>query len=146
MELFEDGKNFTYAKLDLDGDGVEELITGNIYTTRICALHTVVDGQMVTCRDIPGVESLCQDGILEYVEAPESGREYRAYYQYHQGGSATVIEALWRDSPQGAWHWDPDGDGPEEDKTITNEEAEKIMGSYSRIDLDMKPFSQYPLK
>lgn len=149
MVLFEDGKNFTYTKLDLDGDGVEELITRNVYTRRdgeeslILSLHTVADGQMVTCRGT--FTHVCQNGVLESLEENSDGGEYHAYYRY-QGGSVTEIEHLKRRTAESTWFWDPDASGPEEPRKITAEEAQKILDSHSRIDLDMKPFSQYPLK
>ncbi len=149
MVLFEDGKNFTYTKLDLDGDGAEELITRNVYTRRdgeeslILSLHTVADGQMVACRGT--FTHVCQNGVLESLEENSEGGEYHAYYRY-QGGSVTELEHLKRRTSESAWFWDPDASGPEESRKITAEEAQKILDSHSRIDLDMKPFSQYPLK
>ncbi len=61
------------------------------------------------------------------------------------GTELVMIERVWQAPGDLYWSRDPDGyEGPEAPRPITQEEAQSAISAYKPIELDMKPFSEYP--
>lgn len=85
---------------------------------------------------------ICEGGILESsADDGESGAHY-AYYTVTADG-VEMIERVVREPYYEYWGY---AVGGQDGKTISEEKAMSIINSYKRIELDMKPFSQYPFK
>ena len=64
------------------------------------------------------------------------GREYRTL-------SESIVRLYYLPKSN---QWINVKDGDEEDEAITTLEARQIIGLYSRLDLDMKPLSEFPVE
>ena len=149
MERYKDAGNYQYALLDVNGDGIEELITrDNIMKTNgetylILSIHTIRDGELWD-MGINSFTYVCEGGVLEdsldFVDYGDGSRYY-SFYRCTDDG-AEMIEKVVRDPFTLYWgHALAGQDG----KTITEEKAKSILESYKRIELDWKPFTKYPL-
>ncbi len=141
---YENVGSFTYAQMDLNGDGVEELITRQ---PRID--QDTTDLQIFTIRDgkrelyASNITYVCQGNILEKCEEdnPDQG-EYYAFYRCGADGPE-FIEKIVRDPITLYWGRSQAG---QEGHTVRAEEAQEVIASYQHLSLDMKPFAEYPLK
>ena len=149
LDRYEDAPNYQYALLDMNGDGVEELITrDNIMQTNgetylILSIHTVRDGKLWD-MGINGFTYVCEGGVLEdsldFVDYGD-GSQYYSFHRCTENG-AELIERVVRDP--GTLYWGHALAG-QDGKTVTEEKAKSILNSYKRMELDWKPFSEYPL-
>lgn len=152
LERYEDAAHYTYALLDVNGDGIKELFTRNQlvkmsgesepeYQMRV---HTIVDGQLAEVgSDTFSVTDVCEGGILMVRESDGT------FYEFYKivGTEAMAIDKVWQDYVDLYWSRDPDGyGGPEAPRPITQEEAQAAISAYKPIELDMKPFSEYPFR
>ncbi len=148
LECREDAAQFTYALLDVNGDGIKELITKDRWTVPAgssepeyqLGIHTIVDGKRVTVNESYSMSGVCEDGIFMVYEKDGT---YYAFYKM-VGTELVMIEKVWQDYIDLYWSRDPDGIGPEAPRPITQEEAQSAISAYKPIELDMKPFSEYP--
>lgn len=144
LERYEDAEHFTYALLDVNGDGIKELLTTEQQSKadHQLTVHTIVDGERVRVgSDIFTVTDVCEDGTL--MERDNEGTFYQFYKMV--GTEAVAIEKVWQDYIDLYWSRDPDGyGGPEAPRPITQEEAQAAICAYKPIELTMKPFSEYP--
>ena len=150
MERYADAENYQYALLDVNNDGIEELITrdsimhtnGETYLT--LSIHTIRNGELWD-MGIYGFDYVCEGGILEesddYV-GREDGSLYHAFYRYTDNGFE-MIEKVVRNPI--SLHWGHALLAGPDRKTVTEEKAKSILNSYKRIELDWKQFSEYPL-
>ena len=150
MERYADAVNYQYALLDVNNDGIEELITrdsimhtnGETYLT--LSIHTIRDGGLWDIG-IYGFDYVCEGGILEesddYV-GREDGSLYHAFYRYTDKGFE-MIEKVVRNPV--SLHWGHALLAGPDRKTVTEEKAKSILASYKRLELDWKPFTEYPL-
>lgn len=150
LDRYDDVTGYTYALLDLTGDGQKELITRDVQVGRagetylMLNVHSIVDGQLTD----PGGSSfayICQGNILEYTTPYDDGRGYHEYYRITADGFQ-VIDRLLQERDTLVWARDADGDGPGGYEYITEAEAMSVIASYKRLDLDMKPITDYPLQ
>lgn len=150
LERYDDADTFEYALMDLNGDGELELITReSVYMgdgRKYYALyfHMIKDGEL---WDIDGFHFtyVCEGGILEAsADSPDRGLQesYWEYYRVTEDGLES-IERVFQDPLTMYWGHVVTG---QEGKTVTEEEAMAVCNSYRRIHLDMKPFTEYPLK
>lgn len=148
LERSEDAAQFTYTLLDVNGDGIKELITKDRWTVPAgssepeyqLGIHTIVDGKRVTVNESYSMSGVCEDGVfMDY----EKDGTYYAFYKM-VGTELVMIEKVWQDYIDLYWSRDPDGAGPEAPRPITQEEAQAAISAYKPIELDMKPFSEYP--
>lgn len=73
LEWYEDSGKFAYALIDLNGDGIQELIARNVWTIPTgctepeyaLSVHTIVDGKRVLVSEA-SVTDVCEGGILMY--------------------------------------------------------------------------------
>lgn len=151
MERYDDADTFEYTLMDLTGDGEPELITREssymgdgrkFYDLRV---HSIKDGELWDMGiDLNHFAYVCEGGILEEsADDPERGQQesYWHYYRCTPNGIES-IERISRDPITMYWgHVVTGQDG----KTVTEEDAMAVRNSYKRIQLEMKPFAEYPL-
>lgn len=151
LERFDNAVNYEYALLDLNGDGIEELIArdvevrtnGNTYF--LLSIHTVKDGELWDFDEKFGFYTyVCEGGILETTEDFEDkdDNEYHHFYRCTESGIKD-IEKISRSPTTGYWSRTRDG---QEWEYLTKEDVQAILSSYPRLELDMKPITEYPFK
>lgn len=152
LERYDDAETFEYTLMDMTGDGEPELITREssymgdgrkFYELRI---HSIKDGELWDMgMDINRFTYVCEGGILEEsADDPERGQQesYWHYYRCTENGVES-IERVSRDPISGYWgHMEAGKEG----KTVTKEQAMSVIHSYKRMELDMKPFTDYPFR
>ena len=146
LEWFEDVGKLTYTLIDLNGDGVQELIARDILTTQAgstepvytLSVHTIVDGKLVFVQP-HGLTDVCEGGILMYGE--EDGTHYEFYRM--KGTELELIEMIYQDRIQKYWVRAVEGENPQS-SNCSEETARSYIAQYHPIELNMKPFSEYP--
>lgn len=141
---YDNAKNYTYALMDLNGNSIEELITcqpGSGQDTASLRIFTIQDGELTQYAS--DISYICAGGILEKCE--EEQADQGRYYGFYRCGAngPEFIEKIVRDSITLYWgHAQAGKDG----RTVTEEKAMSVINSYQRMEIDFKPFTQYPLK
>ena len=140
---YDNAKNFAYALMDLNGDSIEELITrqpGSGQDTASLRIFTIQDGDLKQYAS--DISYMCTGGILEKCE--EEQADQGRYYGFYRCGAngPEFIEKIVRDPYTLYWGR---GQAGKDGRTVTEEEAMSVLNSYKRIELDMKPFPEYPL-
>jgi len=131
-----------YAMLDLNEDGIEELLWGTADGKRF-EVAVMGDGEVtlhfgdlcegnVLLNAVSGT-TYCRDGII--VEEECESYEYSTL--------SDMIVTLYYLPEADQWIEVRPG---QEDSVITEAKAKYIMGQYPDIKLDMKPFSEYPFQ
>lgn len=147
LEWLEDAGKLTYTLMDLNGDGVQELIARDILTTQaggtepvyVLSVHTIVDGELVIVQELHGMTDVCEGGILMYGE--EDGTHYEFYRM--KGTEVELIEMIYQDRIQKYWVRAVEGENPQS-SNCSEETARSYIAQYHPIELNMKPFSEYP--
>lgn len=149
LDRYEDAQKYQYVLLDMNGDGFEELICRDteMWTNGeehlVLSIHTIRNGELWD-MGIYQFTYVCEGGVLEdsldFVDYGD-GSQYYSFYRCTENG-AEMIEKIVRDPITLYWgHALAGQDG----KTVTEEKAKSILNSYKRLDLDWKPFAEYPL-
>lgn len=150
LDRYENAVNYEYTLMDLNGDGIDELIARDVECSTngeeylLLSIHSVKDGE-VWDMGINCFAYVCEGGILEdTLDFIDYGNDsdYHEFYLCTEDG-AEPIERVMRDPVTLYWGHALAG---QNGKTITAEKAKSILDSYKRIELDMKPFSEYPFK
>lgn len=147
LDRYDTAKDFAYTLMDLDGNGVEELITRHIMpqpdgtTEYILGIHTIADGELSNMGMEYGFDYVCEGGVLEESGEYDNGPHYQ-YYKV-ENGAVVEIDSVFQDPSTRYW---ARRKGGETGKTVREEEAREVIASHKRIQLDMKPFTEYPLK
>ena len=151
LERYEKAETFAYTLLDLNEDGVEELITqeigymGDGREFPILYVYSIKDGELWDMNSpYMNYTYVLEGGILEVEENREPDGLFYSYSQVTKDG-IVEIEKVVRDPITLYWgHAIAGQDG----KTVTKEKAMSIIDAYKakRIELDMKPFSEYPFQ
>ena len=147
LEWLEDAGKLTYTLMDLNGDGVQELIARDTWTTQagstepvyVLSVHTIVDGELVIVQEAHGMTDVCEGGILMYSE--EDGTRYEFYRM--NGTELELIEEIYKDRLQEYWWRVVGGENPQSSH-CSEETARSYIAQYHPIELNMKPFSEYP--
>ena len=138
--------------MDLNGDGMEELITRDHHVTGyyqqpllLLKIHTVENGTLKKLAD--GIYHVCEGGILEETEEYCDERvqgEYWSYSRCTEEGTQ-FIEIIVQDPSTDVWGRMEAG---KEGHGITQGEAMQVVNSYrdKRLVLQMKPFSVFPME
>ena len=140
LDRFSNGEDFTYTLMDLNGDGVQELITKEPDEQEM-KIFTILDGELKEYAD--DISYICEGNILEECEIREDKED--RYYGFYRCGAenAEFIEKVVRDPYTLYWgHALAGQDG----KTIREDQAWEIIHSYKHIELTMKSFTEYPLR
>lgn len=146
LEWLEDAGKLTYTLMDLNGDGIQELIARDTWTTQagstepvyVLSVHTIVDGKLVFVQP-HGLTDVCEGGILMYGE--EDGTHYEFYRM--KGTELELIEMIYQDRIQKYWVRAVEGENPQS-SNCSEETARSYIAQYHPIELNMKPFSEYP--
>ena len=145
LDRYEEAPNYQYALLDVNGDGIEELITRDyeIQTTDqtfyLLQIHSIKDG-ILWDMGMDYFTYVCEGGILENTENFDDSA-YHYFYRCTENG-VEPIEKIVRDPITLYWGHALSG---QDGKTVTEEKAKSILNSYKRLELDWKPFAEYPL-
>ena len=116
LEWYEDSGKFAYALIDLNGDGIQELIARNVWTIPTgctepeyaLSVHTIVDGKRVLVSEA-SVTDVCEGGILMY---SQKDGLYYAFFRM-KGTELELIEELFQDSVQKYWWRLVEGEHPQ---------------------------------
>ena len=142
LARYDNAKNFSYALVDLNGDSIEELITCQPESGQDTArlrIFTIQDG--VLKQYASDISYICADGFLEECEEGKSDQgEYYAFYRCGATGPE-FIEKIVRDPITLYWGRVEAG---KDGRTVTEEEAMSAINSYQRMELGLRPFTQYP--
>lgn len=146
LEWYEDSGKFAYALIDLNGDGIQELIARNVWTIPTgctepeyaLSVHTIVDGKRVLVSEA-SVTDVCEGGILMY---SQKDGLYYAFFRM-KGTELELIEEIFQDSVQKYWWRVVEGENPQSSH-CSEETARSYIAQYHPIELNMKPFSEYP--
>ena len=140
-------ENVSYVLYDVNGDGVEELIINSL------DILSMKDGQSYKYFDLTntgvfiGRFQPCEGNVFE-VYCEDLGM-YQHYFYQANAESASFITGVSHDSSNGAWYLhSKDGAYTENRKQITEEEAQKILDSYTRVEfrwLPLKRFGEPPV-
>ena len=147
LPRFVDSGQFTYALIDLNGDGIDELLTKDVSTGyddlgKPCyklAVHTIVDGKLVT-PESSGFTSVCEGGIL--MNRNREGTEYEFFRM--NGSALESIERIWQDPLGLYWTRFVSAEAVHEETAFSEETARAYIDAYKPAALIMKPFSEYP--
>lgn len=138
-ELAEGLNMKTYALMDLNGDGVEEcLLKGNYDNS---ALYTMRGGKTEILLDGGVVLYLCEENVVEGYQVV--GEEYYLVHSYYkmEGEDLKLLDRIVYDRANDSWGRSLDGDLVCEE-TITKEDAEQIIASHPRVEVEMKPIGE----
>ena len=140
-------ENVSYVLYDVNGDGVEELIINSL------DILSMKDGQSYKYFDLTntgvfiGRFQPCEGNVFE-VYCEDLGM-YQHYFYQANAESASFITGVSHDASNGAWYLhSKDGAYTENRKQITEEEAQKILDSYTRVEfrwLPLKRFGEPPV-
>lgn len=148
LDRLEKAQNYEYALLDIDGNGVQELIAKDSPQERdhqtyyYLSVYTIQDGEV---KDVAGgISHILEGGILESSDEHAPGNSNRAFYEffrYTEDGGQMIEKIMYE--PDGYWARQEDGKAG---RAVQKEEALSVINAYKakRIELDMKPFSDYP--
>ena len=135
-------ENVSYVLYDVNGDGVEELIINSL------DILSMKDGQSYKYFDLTntgvfiGRFQPCEGNVFE-VYCEDLGM-YQHYFYQANAESASFITGVSHDASNGAWYLhSKDGAYTENRKQITEEEAQKILDSYTRVELRWLPLKRF---
>lgn len=151
LDRYEKAQNFTYALLDIDGNGVLELIAKNSEQSRnhqiyyYMTVYTIRDGEM---KEVAyGISHICEGGILEFSNEHVPGERNHESYEFsrYTEDGVQMIEHIGYDSVSGYWARQENG---KDFRPVQEEEARFVINDYKskRMNLDMKPFFEYPMQ
>lgn len=138
-------KDLKYALIDVDGDGVEELLLQcehlenyNGDKNSFLGLFTIENGEIkaIAQGSLRGSNFyLCQGGFIE--QAYTDSHDYFA-------ADGTLVESV--GCFEGKWYHTQGGSpgkGFGESDAVTAEEANAIIAQYPRIDIDFRPVEDF---
>lgn len=147
LETVPNPENVSYVLYDVNGDGVEELIIGGL------DILSMKDGQSYKYFDLTntgvfiGRFQPCEGNVFE-VYCEDLGM-YQHYFYQANAESASFITGVSYDASDDAWYLhSKDGAYTENRKQITEEEAQNILDSYTRVEfrwLPLKRFGEPPV-
>ena len=151
MERFPEAAEYRYLLMDLNGDGVEELITRDNRVhgpygqdLLLLNIHTIEDGNLKQLAN--GVDHICEGGILEETEEGYDTRDPGEFWRYSRltENGLEFVEKIVRDPITLIWGRVEAG---KEGRDVTEAEAMAVVNAYraKRMDMQMKPFSEYPM-
>ena len=148
QDRFEDSGKFTYALMDLNGDGIDELLTKDVWSDPDdlgrpdykLAVHTIVDGKLVTPKT-SGFTGVCENGVLMRFQN-RAGTDYEFFKMV--GSEIVSIERIWQDPVGLYWSRFVSSDTEHPETAFSEETAREYIGAYKPITLVMKPFEEYP--
>ena len=152
MERYEEASEYQYMLMDLNGDGVEELITRDNRVDGpygkeqlLLNIHTIENGELKKLAD--GIHYICQGGILEETQEDYDPRDLGEFWRYSRltEDGMEFIEKIVQDPTTNIWGR---VEAEKEGRDVSEEEAMGVVNYYraKRLDSQMKRFSEYPLQ
>lgn len=131
-----------YALMDLNNDGIAELIVKNFQADGIPYLDifTEKENNVFQLDDI-AVNYICENKILE-VYIKTDNIERHEYYQLVSDGFTLIDSVSFKKASQ-KWIRVLDGSWKAPSVEISESEAHEIISSYDRVNLEMKPCSEF---
>ena len=150
LDRLEKAVDYEYALMDIDGNGVQELIAKDSPQERdhqtyyYLTVYTIQDGEVKQVAS--GISHILKGGILESSDEHAPGNVNRVFYEfsrYTPEGMETIEKVMYE--PDGYWARQEYG---KNGRAVQEEEALSVINIYKakRIELDMKPFSEYPFQ
>ena len=141
-----DPNQFYYALYDVNGDGIEDLFLGGEQES-FGAVYTMHNGvtYMLLSFGMDRYSYLCENGVvlhLDPVAGPHSYYYYRIGEVTGDGTEAKCVDAIRYNPQEKTWVRSVNGYYGDEER-ITEQEAMDIIEDYGRIDLEMKPISEF---
>lgn len=156
-----------FVMIDLNGDGVEELLVGEngyirevftkteegtrnwmpttfVYPNTFCYGSTAIGFGYIPS---PSYIYLCEQNTLAYVyDFAGDGVAYH-FAEIQDGEALWTNRIIYNPEMYGDEPWQKHGSNPIDHNTnaITQEEFESILNSYIRVPVDLLPLSEYPL-
>ena len=108
------------------------------------SVYTIQDGEVKKVAG--GISHILEGGILESSDEHAPGNINRAFYEFYrytEDGGQLIEKVMYE--PDGYWARQEHG---KNGHAVQEEEALSVINAYKakRIELDMKPFSEYPMK
>ena len=143
-----DFADFGYNMMDIDGNGIDELIIGEngsgAWDGVIYNMYTLVDGQIV--RVIYGWDRnryyLCDNGLIANEGSNGASSSMYIFYSY-SGAELELQEAVIYDGYKDAenpWFYSTESEDVNQASNITEDEAREIIGSYNYERIDFTSF------
>lgn len=141
-----------YCTMDIDGDGIEELLIGSVnkdadpYTGMFFDLYTMIDGQrtLVVSSAERNRYYLCEDHTIAY---EGSGSAWNSDYKYYDfvSGKLQFKENVFYDAydhPENPWFYAITEDCTDYSTPISEEEGQNIMEKYSHMNIPYVSLSE----
>ena len=141
-----------YCTMDIDGDGIEELLIGSVnkdadpYTGMFFDLYTMIDGQrtLVVSSEERNRYYLCEDHTIAY---EGSGSAWNSDYKYYDfvSGKLQFKENVFYDAydhPENPWFYTTTEDCTDYSTPISEEEGQNIMEKYSHMNIPYVSLSE----
>ena len=154
-EHAEECPNLKYALIDINGDGVEELLLQsegsplqtahdfdeNMFLTAIGTR----DGELVYFTG-GGYFYLCQDNVVEILSPFEGEEKSHDYYRYDRAFRMEPVDQIHVEDGK-LYKWVPNSKISDRDlEEITEAEADAIIAKHPRMDIEFKPASEFPMR
>ncbi len=139
--------DLTYALLDINGDGQEELLLRCGHhdfpqqlrdENSFCTIMGMRDGELIHLVG-HGVGYLCEENVLEYLSPFETEPKSHTYERFRQNYKPEWIDAVVFKEEDGKLYRQVDGELME----ITEDEAEAIVAQYPHIKIEFKPAHEF---
>lgn len=139
---FEDfWETMEYTLMDVTGDGEDELILGKDGFVK--EIWTMEDGKTDKVTGSHAEGYLCEGNVFEHYVFLD-GKPYHFYYRLGEDGLARKLMTVEYDTYNETWILDESEDGSVYE-AISEERAMEIIDSFVRIQLEMKPVSEFPM-
>lgn len=140
-----EGITYTYALLDLDNNGQEELIFDREYVMEIYTMTDGVFNKIISGNDL----TICQGNILKKVQYYGTDNYAITYYRVHDGHKTEIIEYLRYDAdrdPENPWFRSNDASGFDDTlNPVSEEQFSAVLNTYAPLNVGMKPITDYPI-
>lgn len=133
------GENLYYSLMDLNGDGSAELLIGSRDTVN--GIWTEDDGQVVSLFGSSVTLYPCENGIVEMYDFWE-GAPIHHYLKLTSGTKTEDVAYVAYDVTLGQWLYS-DYTQTDTVEQISELEAEKIIASFVRLDVEMRPIREF---
>lgn len=152
-EHAEECPNLKYALIDINDDGVEELLLQsegsplqtahdfdeNMFLTAIGTR----DGELVYFIG-GGYLYLCQDNVVEMLSPFEGEEKSHDYYRYDRAFRMEPVDQIHVEDGK-LYKWVPNSKISDRDlEEITEAEADAIIAKHPRVDIEFKPAEEFP--
>ena len=143
-----DPDSFYYALYDVNGDGFEDLFLGS-ETDNFGSIYTMHNGEtyMLLSFGMDRYSYLCENGVVMHNDpmgSPDNYFFYKIGEVTGDGMDSEFIDAVCYDEWEETWMRSVNGYYGSKEQ-ITEAEAMEIIESYGRVELEMKPISEFPM-